>query len=81
MQPMLDEAEHAVALFSVVFALVFPDQGRRPVKLLGKVQGEAALCNISTFLLGILVQSISVYTYIQKASPLQSETVFLCGLA
>ena len=38
MQPILDEARHAVTVFSVVFTLVFPDQSRRPVALLGKFQ-------------------------------------------
>ena len=38
MQPILDEAKHAVTVFSVVFTLVFPDQSRRPVALLGKFQ-------------------------------------------
>ena len=38
MQPILNEAKYAVAPFSIVFALVFPDQGCCPVELLGKVQ-------------------------------------------
>jgi hypothetical protein len=37
-QPILDEAKHAVAPFSIVFPLVFPDQSCCPVELLGKVQ-------------------------------------------
>ena len=38
MQPILNEAKHAVAPFSIVFAPVFADQGGRPVELLGEVQ-------------------------------------------
>ena len=38
MQPILDEAKHAVAPFSIIFALVLPDQGGCPFELLGKVQ-------------------------------------------
>ena len=38
MQPVLNKPKHAVAPFAVVFAFVFPDKGRRPVELFGKVQ-------------------------------------------
>lgn len=37
-QAILDEAKNAVAPFPIVFARVFPDQGCRPVEMLGKVQ-------------------------------------------
>ena len=43
MQPILNEAKRAVARFSIVFALVFPDQGCCPVELLGKVQRKTTL--------------------------------------
>ncbi len=65
MQPILNKAKHTVTPLSVVFAPVFPDQGCRPIELLGKVQRKTALGNISAFFLGILVHFASVYTYIQ----------------
>ncbi len=38
MQPIFNKAKHAVTTFSIIFAPVFPDQGCRPVELLGKIQ-------------------------------------------
>jgi len=38
METILDEAEYAVAPFSVVLAVVFPNQSRSPVELLREVQ-------------------------------------------
>ena len=62
MQPIVNEAKHAVAPLSIVYAPVFPDKCCGPVKLRGKVQRKAALCNIATFLFWILVHTIIVYT-------------------
>ena len=38
MQPITNEAKHAVTPLPVVFAPVFPDQSCRPIESLGKVQ-------------------------------------------
>jgi hypothetical protein len=67
MQAILNKAKHAVAPFSIVFARVFPDQGCRPVEVLGKAQRETALCNIAVFFVRIFVHLFSVYTHIQKS--------------
>ena len=62
MQPIINEAKHAITPLSVVFAPVFPDQGRRPIELLGKVQRKTTSLNISAVFLWILVHLFIVYT-------------------
>ena len=80
MQPIFDEAKHAVTPFSVIFAPVFPDQGCRPIELLGKVQRKAAFCNIAALFLWILIHLFIVYTYIQKINPFGARLPrSLCG--
>ena len=36
-QPVFNKAKHAVTSFTVVPALIYPDKGRRPVKMFSKV--------------------------------------------
>lgn len=67
MQPIIDEAKHAVTPLSVVFAPVFPDQRCRPIELLGKVERKAADEEILAFLFRVLVHLFIVYTYIHKS--------------
>jgi hypothetical protein len=80
MQPIINEAKHAVTPFPVILAPVFPDQGRRPIELFGKVQREAALRKISAVFLWILVHLFIVYTYIQKNKPRETGPFLVpCG--
>lgn len=69
MQPIFNKAKHAVTSFPVVFAPVFPDQSRRPIELLGKVQRKTPCCNVSAIFRWVLIHLFIVYTYIHKSKP------------
>lgn len=58
METVLDEAKYTVAPFSIVPAVVFPNQSRSPVEMLREVQRQAALRNIAIVLGGILVHPL-----------------------
>ena len=67
METILDEAKYAVAPFSVVLAVVFPNQSRGPVELLREVRRQTALRNIAIVLGGVLFRPVIVYTKIKVA--------------